>query len=105
MCCDRRACRIFVDLCRFIFAHKGGASLRMAAKGSEKVGVFLFIIFLWLPFWGPLLSGFSFGNVGLLAFAAENNGSIAGPEIFGLSGWALFNMLFLAYFDFYDCDP
>jgi len=62
----------------------------MAAKGSEKVGVFLFIIFLWLPFWGPLLSGFSFGNVGLLAFAAENNGSIAGPEIFGLSGWAFF---------------
>jgi len=70
----------------------------MAAKGSEKVGVFLFIIFLWLPFWGPLLSGFSFGNVGLLAFAAENNGSIAGPEIFGLSGWAFFQYVVFSVF-------
>ena len=79
----------------------------MAANGSIKIGIFLFIIFLWLPFWGPLLSGFSFGNVGLLAFAAGNRlGKINGPEIFGLSGWALFfNMLFLAYFDLYDRDP
>ena len=70
----------------------------MAANGSIKIGICLFIIFLWLPFWGPLLSGFSFGNVGLLAFAAENNGSIAGPEIFGLSGWAFFQYVVFSVF-------